>query len=148
MKTEINVNQVLHGLLKINSDRVEGYRNAAQGTFEVDLKTIFTNMADESKKNAFALIREINKSGSETVENLCPVCLGAISKFNGKHPRAIRDSCEFGKDAQTAYRNAISFNELTTVARNMVRNQQVAMKVSFDFIKNFRETNLPPISLN
>jgi uncharacterized protein (TIGR02284 family) len=149
MKTEIrNVTQVLNGLLKINTDRIEGYQNAAGGTCESDLKTIFTSMADESKKNASALIREINKSGGETVVMVCPVCLEGTSKFSGKHPKAIRDSCEFGIDAQTAYLDAISFNELTTVARNMVRNQQVAMKVSFDFIKNFREGNLPLISLN
>ena len=57
MKTEIrNVTQVLNGLLKINNDRIEGYQNAAGGTCESDLKTIFTSMADESKKILVVLI--------------------------------------------------------------------------------------------
>ena len=60
MKTVIiKAAEVLNGLLQINNDRVEGYQKAAEETPELDLKTVFKSMADESKKNASELIREI-----------------------------------------------------------------------------------------
>lgn len=140
MKTEIrNASEVLNELLKINNDRVEGYQNAAEGTHKLDLKTVFEGMADESKKNASELIREIKKSGGDTVGKVCPVAMDEKTTFTGKDRQSMRDSCEYGKDAQSAYRDAISSNELTTVARQLVRNQQAAMKVSYDMMKNFRD---------
>lgn len=129
MKTVIiKAAEVLNGLLQINNDRVEGYQKAAEETPELDLKTVFKSMADESKKNASELSREIKKSGGDPA-------------LTGRDRHAIRDSCEYGKDAQSAYRDAISSNELTTVARQLVRNQEVALKASNDIIRNFKDSH-------
>ena len=131
--------EVLNGLLKINNDRVEGYQKAAEETTELDLKTVFKSMADESKKNASELSREIKKSGGNAVENADAVWITERTTFAGRDRHSIRDSCEYGKDAQSAYREAISSNELTTAARQLVRNQEVGLKASNDIIRNFKD---------
>ena len=139
MKTVIiKAAEVLNGLLQINNDRVEGYQKAAEETPELDLKTVFKSMADESKKNASELIREIKKSGGDPRE-IYPAGRDEKTIPIGRERHAIRDSCEYGKDAQSAYRDAISSNELTTVARQLVRNQEVALKASNDIIRNFKD---------
>lgn len=51
--------QVLIDLLRINKDRVEGYKNASYNTNVADLKSIFSTMADESRKNVTDLTKEI-----------------------------------------------------------------------------------------
>jgi uncharacterized protein (TIGR02284 family) len=138
--------EVLNKLLKINNDRVEGYQKAAEETLELDLKTVFKSMADESKKNASALIHEIEKAGGNSVVSSTTIegkvhhfWMDVKATFTGKRRKSILDSCEFGKDAQAAYNDAISSNELTTVARQMVRNQQVSLKAFYDIIRNFRD---------
>jgi hypothetical protein len=129
--------EVLQDLLKINNDRVEGYQKAAEDTYELDLKTVFKSMADESKKNASELSREIKKTGDDA-GNTFPA--GIDEKASGvKDRHARRDSFEYGKEAQSAYRDAISSCELTTQARQLVRNQEVGLKASLSIIRNFRE---------
>ena len=131
--------ELLNGLLKINIDRVEGYQKAAEETTELDLKTVFRNMADESKKNASELSREIKKSCGDAAGNASLAGTDGRTTFAGRDRHTIQDSCEYGKDAQSAYREAISSNELTTVARQLVRNQEVGLKASNDIIRNFKD---------
>jgi hypothetical protein len=46
--------EVLNDLLKINKDRADGYSLAIQESKDADLKVMFRNMAEESKKNLLA----------------------------------------------------------------------------------------------
>ena len=139
--------EVLNKLLRINNDRVEDYQKAAEKTSELDLKTVFRSMADESKKNASALIREIVRSGGDTFGSSTTIrgkvyrtWMDVKAIFTGKDRQSILASCEFGEDAaQAAYYDAISSNELTMGARQLVRNQQVALKALYDVIMNFRD---------
>ena len=138
--------EVLHKLLKINNDRIECYQKAEEKTHELNLRTVFRSMADESKKNASALIREIIKSGGNTFGNSITkrgkayrVWMGIKAIFTGNDRQSILNSCELGEDAaQAAYLDAISSNELTIGARQLVRNQQVALKSLYDIIMTFK----------
>jgi uncharacterized protein (TIGR02284 family) len=147
MRSEVvNTIGILKDLLRINNDRSEGYKRAADETQELDLKTIFLNMGDESKKNTSELAREIKKMGGDTdsmststAGKLFRVWTDIKSTFTGKDKQFILNSCEHGEDAsQNAYRNAISSNDLPTEVRQLIRNQQVALRASHDWIRNYR----------
>jgi uncharacterized protein (TIGR02284 family) len=148
MKTEIRkATEVLHGLLKINNDRIEGYHRASEETNEPDLKILFSERINEGKKNVLELIREIKKSTDYMVWNgttlsgkVYRVWMDIKAALTGKDRQSILNSCEFGEDVtQTAYRDAIASNELTTEARQLLRNQQVDLKGSYDLIRNFKK---------
>jgi len=130
--------EVLTGLLEINIARVEGYQKAAHEAPEPELKTVLKSMAAESKKNASELAREIKKSGGDPTE-VYPAGRDEKTIPVSRDRHSIRDACEYGKDAQSAYRDAISSNELTPVTRQLVRNQEVGLKASNDIIRNFKE---------
>src|ERR1700712_1740886 len=116
MKADIsNAIEILNDLLKINNDRVEGYSKASGEINDIDLKTVFLSMADESRKIASELVREIRKSGGEA-QSSSTTAAGKIyrtwmdvkSTFTGKDRQATLNSCEFGEDAaQKAYKEAI-----------------------------------------
>jgi uncharacterized protein (TIGR02284 family) len=141
-----NTIRILRDLLKINNDRCEGYRRAADETQELDLKTIFLSMGDESKKNTSELAREIKKMGGDTdststttAGKIYRVWMDIKSTFTGKDKQFILASCEYGEDAsQNAYRSAISSSDLPTEVRQLIRNQQVALRASLDWIRNYR----------
>ena len=158
MKSQIRkAAEVLNGLLRVNNDRVEYYQKASEKTRELNLKAIFSNMVVESEKNASALIREITKSGNDTLGNSTTTRsmfyrfrMEVKEIFAGKDRESVLDSCVSGEDfAQTAYQAAISSNELTMQARQLVRNQQLALKAFYDIMMTFRNGTpiLMPINL-
>jgi len=149
MKSQIGkAEEVLNGLLRINNDRVEYYQKASEKTREFNLKAIFNSMAVESEKNASAIIREIMKSGSDTVGSSTTTrspfyrfWMEVKAIFTGKDCQSVLDSCMPGEDeAQAAYYDAISSNELTIQARQLVRNQQVVLKSFYDLMMAVRNS--------
>ena len=139
--------EVLNKLLKINNERVECYQKAEEKTHELNLKTVFRIMADEGKKNASELTREIERIGGDTLgsstskrSKVYSAWMNIKAIFSGKNRQSILDSCELGEDAaHAAYYLAISTRELTMGARQLVRNQQMAWKVLYDLITTFRD---------
>ena len=158
MKSKIEkAAEVLNGLLRINNDRAEYYQRASGKTGELNLKVIFNSMAVESENNSSALIREIMKSGSDTLGSSTTsrslfyrFWMAVKAIFIGKDYQSVLDSCVPGEDeAQAAYFEAISSNELTMQARQMVRNQQVVLKSFYDLIMTVRNSTplLIPVKL-
>ncbi len=140
--------EVLNKLLRINNDRVDYYQKASKKTDELNLKTALNNMAVESEKNVSALAREITKSGNEPFESgltsrstFYHLRMKMKSLFTGSGSQAILDSCAPGENTiQTAYRVAISSNDLTMQARQLVRNQQAALKALYDILITVKHT--------
>lgn len=149
METLDKTTEILNDLLRINNDRIEGYEKAANETDELYLKTLFRNMADESRKNAVELTREINKLGGEPTDNtttsgkIYRAWMDLKATFTGKNKEAILNSCEFGEDAaQHAYETALAKDEDTSFEiRQLIREQQSRLKESHDIIKNYRDTS-------
>ena len=58
---------VLNDLIRINRDRTEGYHKAVEELkpADIDLKTMFTNMANTSIQNANELTAEVRNLGGE-----------------------------------------------------------------------------------
>jgi uncharacterized protein (TIGR02284 family) len=142
--------KVLNGLLRINNDRVEYYHKASERATELNLKTIFNDMAAESGKNASALTREIIQSGGNAIGRATTnrsafyrFWTDVQNLFMGSDRKSVVNSCINGEEqAQKAYYKAISANELTMQARQLVRNQQVALKSLYDNMMTFR--NITP----
>ncbi len=142
--------EVLNDLLKINNDRIEGYEKASNETEDLDLKTVFRTMADESRVYANRLSQLISEHGGEpevgsttTSGKLYRVWMDVKATFTGKDRKAILNACEFGEDAaQAAYKNAIANYELSGVAREIITEQQSALRESHDMIKKYRDMQI------
>lgn len=148
MKTEEEATiEILNDLLKINNDRVEGYKKAVDEVKGYELKNIFLSMADESRQNAAQLIREIKRLGEEAdydsttnAGKIYRTWMDVKSSFTGDDRQSVLNTCEFGEDAaQKAYDEATSSSELSSQVRHIVRSQQASLKASHDMIKNYRD---------
>ncbi len=58
------INEILNDLVKVNNDRIAGYRNAIDETKEldIDLKAMFEEMIRQSNEYKDELSREIEKN--------------------------------------------------------------------------------------
>ncbi len=142
--------ETLNDLLKINTDRADGYTLAIQETKDADLKIMFKNMVEESKKNISDLSRAIlkldgePKFGENTVAGkIYHVWMELKTSFKGKDRQSILNSCEFGEDAAVkAYKSAIQEQDLITEAFDMIYRQAQLQRASHDVIKAYRDANL------
>lgn len=149
MTTNENLVEVLNDLVQINNDRIEGYEKAAEETkdIDVDLKTIFIKMAEESIKYKIELINEISKFGGEPATGttglgkIYRVWMDVKATFTGKDRQSVLEACEFGEDAaQKAYRDALSSDaEINADTRQLITSQQASLKTSHDIIKKYRD---------
>jgi uncharacterized protein (TIGR02284 family) len=139
--------EVLNDLLRINNDRIEGYERATDETPDLDLKTLFSNMSDESRKYANQLTEMIRNYGGDPAirsttasGKIYRVWMDVKSTFAGKDRQAVLNSCEFGEDAaQAAYRDALASDELSEESRELIREQQASLRKSHDLIKKYRD---------
>jgi hypothetical protein len=65
--TNEKLTEVLNDLIQINNDRITGYEKASKETekVDVDLRAIFSKMADESRKYKSELTEEVSRLGGE-----------------------------------------------------------------------------------
>lgn len=142
--------EVLNNLLKINTDRADGYTFAIQESKDADLKIMFRNMVEESKKNISDLSRAIlkldgdPKFGENTVAGkIYHVWMEFKTSFTGKDRESILNSCEFGEDvAVKAYKNAIQEPHLIIEAFDLIYRQSQLQRASHDVIKAYRDATL------
>src|SRR5215831_16692231 len=99
--------EILNDLIKVNSDRSKGYEKAAKETKDrdVDLRGLFTEMADESRMYSEELERYVKSVGNTPAEgttvygDVYRAWMDVKATFTGKDRKAILASCEFGEDA-------------------------------------------------
>ena len=149
MATNENLVETLNDLVQINNDRIEGYEKAAEETkdIDVDLKTIFIKMAEESIKYKTELVNEISKLGGEPATGttglgkIYRVWMDVKATFTGKDRQSVLEACEFGEDAaQKAYRDALASDaEIDADTRQLITSQQASLKTSHDIIKKYRD---------
>lgn len=143
--------EVLNDLIQINNDRVNGYERAADETKDkdVDLQAVFTKMADDSREYAAKLSQEVSKlggtpeTGTTGSGKLYRVWMDVKAIFTGKDRQAILENCEFGEDAaQKAYREALASDaEIDADTRQLITDQQAALKTAHDLIKKYRDAH-------
>ena len=147
--TTTEATEVLNDLIKINYDRIEGYRRAAEESksFDIDLHPVFTKMADESRLNVSELTQHVAKlggdaeSGSTTMGKIYRAWMDVKAAFTGKDRVSILASCEFGEDqAQKAYDDALASEaDLDVETRTLITSQKATLKKSHDIIKVMRD---------
>jgi len=149
METNEKLVEVLNDLIQINNDRISGYENsiAAIDANDVDLKTTFRKMADQSIGYRNDLSAVVLQSGGEVAEGTTG--LGKIyrawmevkSTFATNDRQSALESCEGGEDAaQKAYKDALSSDaEINADVRQLITSQQSELKTAHDLIKKYRD---------
>lgn len=151
MATNENLAEVLNDLIIINNDRVEGYEKAMTETEEkdVDLRTIFSKMADESRKYKTELAAEVIRLGEEVAEGttnrgkIYRVWMDVKATFASNERQSVLEACEFGEDAaQRAYRDALASDaEIDAETRQLITSQKESLKTSHDTVKKLRDAH-------
>ncbi len=151
MKTTTVTTEILNDLVLINNDRIEGYERARKElkAHDLDLKSLFLNMIEESRKYKMALATEISALGGE-IENgttnsgkIYRAWMDVKALFTGNDRKAVLDNCEFGEDAaQNAYKTALEEEELPAHIRTIVSDQKASLRRSHDEIKRLRDAQV------
>lgn len=149
MKTNEKTAEVLNDLIQINNDRIQGYEKASKETAseDADLRTLFDNMAAESRGYVRELTNHVAISGNEPADGttvkgkIYRTWMDVKATFSGKDRKAILASCEYGEDAaQKAYDEALATDaELPTEIRQLITDQKASLKKSHDKIKKMRD---------
>ena len=143
--------ETLNDLIKINNDRIEGYRRAVNETKDLDiyLKATFERMITESQQYKQELTALAEKNGGEveiddttTSGKIYRAWMDVKATFSGHDRKTVLESCEFGEDAaQRAYESAMNISdELDAEASQLIAEQQKALKSSHDLIRKYRDT--------
>ena len=142
--TNEKLTEVLNDLIQINNDRMSGYEKAATNStsIDIDLKAVFSKMADESRKYKSELTAEVTRMGAEPATGstasgkIHRMWMDVKATFSGKDRQAMLESCEFGE----AYREALASDaEMDANTRQLITTQQASLKTSHDLIKKYRD---------
>jgi uncharacterized protein (TIGR02284 family) len=149
METIEKTSEVLNDLIEINNDRIEGYERAAKETDakDGDLRSIFSEMASESRNYLNELKQLVTSDGKEPAEGttmrgkIYRAWMDVKATFTGKDRKAILASCEFGEDAaQRAYDAALKEEDLPQNIRQVISDEKMKLRISHDRIKQLRDT--------
>jgi uncharacterized protein (TIGR02284 family) len=110
------------------------------------LKSLFTSMIDESRKIRLALANEVQSLGGEydrgttTSGKLYRAWMDVRAVFSGHDRHAVLANCERGEDAaQSAYKEALSDNNVPAYIRTLLEEQKRTLRASHDKIKALRD---------
>jgi uncharacterized protein (TIGR02284 family) len=146
-----NKNEIdeLNNLLEINNDRIEGYKYASKETNEMDLKNLFSQLAENSQKCKQELISEIKKLGGTPIEGtrvtgkLYRAWMDIRAAVSNKSRKAILKSCEFGEDiAIKNYEKAIKNIPSESTIYEIISKQYAAIRADHDKIKNLIDASI------
>src|SRR5690606_27998980 len=137
--------EVLNDLIRINHDRTEGYHKAVEELkpTDIDLKTMFTNMANTSVQFANALAAEVRNLGgtpaSDSTQSgkLYRVWMDIKSGISARDRKSVLALCEFGEDAALkAYNLALESDaDITAEVRGLIVEQRSSIQSSHDVVK-------------
>lgn len=151
METNKEIVGILNDLIRINNDRIEGYEKAANdiqdSLFDAEVKTVFYQLAEESRSNKSELISAVIGLGGEPATDttasgkIYRVWMDVKNTFSGDDTLATLKSCEFGEDAaQKAYKEALESDVNWPVNMlTLISSQQQVLKASHDRIKRYRD---------
>lgn len=149
MEANKDLIEVLNDLIRINHDRTEGYHKAVEELkpTDIDLKTMFTNMANTSVQYANALSAEVrNLGGSPATDStqsgkLYRVWMDIKSGITARDRKSVLALCEFGEDAALkAYNLALESDaEIPADIRQIIMEQRTSIQSSHDVVKRYRD---------
>lgn len=138
-------NATINDLIEINNDRVAGFEKVIEDIKDenVDLKALFAEYAQQSRKNVQQLSAIAGTAPQEETDNsvagtLHRVWIDVKSLFGGSDRASILSEAERGEDAiKDAYQDALS-SDLPVNAIEIVRSQAQEIKAAHDKIKALR----------
>ena len=141
-----DVISTLNGLIETNKDGQEGFKTAAEGLQDSNLKSVFYEFGQQRAQFAGELQNAVRELGGDP-ENSGSVS-GAIhrgwinikSAVTGQDDAAILNEAERGEDvAKNAYKNALE-TELPANVRTIVEQQASAINAAHDRVKALRDS--------
>ncbi|HHX32200.1 MAG TPA: PA2169 family four-helix-bundle protein [Bacteroidales bacterium] len=140
--------EVLNDLVKINNDRVDGYKKAIENLQpeDADLRVLFQEKINESHAFHSELTAEVALLGEKVATGT--MALGKIYRawmdvgafLSGGERKIVLNNCERGEDAAiTAYNTALNSDELTPTQREILLSQLQIIKLSHNEIKALRD---------
>ena len=138
--------ETLNDLVKINHDRIEGYRKAEEQAKEnVDLKAIFVAKQKQSEAFAQDLKKNISSLGGEystdTTKSgkIFRAWMDVKNTFKPSDRSSILESCEFGeKAALDAYSASLESDaEIPSEVRQLILAQKEDIVQSHETIKKY-----------
>jgi uncharacterized protein (TIGR02284 family) len=143
--------EVLNDLVKINNDRIAGYKRAISETkdLDVDLKAIFEGMIRESEGYKSELVSQLSALGGDVSTDttisgkIYRAWMDVKASFSGSSRKIVLENCEFGEDAwRRAYEAALASEaEMSAETRQLITNQYNKQKESHDLIKKYRDAH-------
>ena len=147
MAENSDIIEVLNDLVMINNDRVAGYEKVLSETKEIenDLRSMFSNLAEQSRGFAQDLSTEVTRLGGEpatgtmTSGKLYRVWMDVRSAFTNDNRKAVLENAESGEDAaKKAYEEAVK-TDLPDDIMQMLIKQQTSILTAHDTIKRDRD---------
>jgi uncharacterized protein (TIGR02284 family) len=150
MSVDVKVLDTLSDLVRVNQDRTNCYEKAADeidDPFEAEIKTVFYQMADESRRYANILsttrasLQDLPSKDSMPPGEIYQAWLDMKVSFSGKDVLTSLQSCECtDDDVLKAYKMAISVKaEWPASVANLLSNQYKSLKASHDMVKRYRD---------
>lgn len=146
MASNDDVISTLNGLIETNKDGQEGFKTAAEGLQDSNLKSVFYEFAQQRSQFSGELQNAVRELGGDP-ENSGSVS-GAIhrgwinikSAVTGQDDAAILNEAERGEDvAKNAYKNALE-EDLPANVRSIVETQASAINAAHDRVKALRDS--------
>ncbi|HET8574315.1 MAG TPA: PA2169 family four-helix-bundle protein [Edaphocola sp.] len=143
-----NTIETLQDLMKINNDRIRGYKKASENLQQGQehLKTLFKDLEEQSAANNVQIRDELEKLGGDleasttTGGKLFRTWMDLKDAFGVDSAGSVLESCERGEDAaKNAYQSALSSGNLTDSITNVIKQQSAKQLEAHNKIKQLRD---------
>lgn len=147
MESINTIQNVLGELLKVNRERVEGYKKASRNTDDAGLKAMFLNMADQGQKNITDITKEIIDQHGSTmktshVEKIYGAWTNFKRKFSDNNIKNVLTSCEsMETSAMHIYQKARNKTFDAQLVK-LIEKHEVSFRSSQEVIKVYRQAYL------
>lgn len=142
-----DVISTINGLIETCKDGQEGFKQAAEGVQNSQLKTVFYELGQQRSQfvgELQGLVRELGGDPENSGSFTGAIHRGWInikSAVTGKDDTAILNECERGEDvAKNAYKAALELS-LPANVQSTVQNQYSAVQAAHDQVKGLRDSS-------
>ena len=146
--TNKKTTQTLNRLIEVNNDRIEGYESASVKTQEDDLKNIFFQFIQTSKKCNVELISEVlqlggkPEKGCKIIDKFFKIWSRLKSELICKNRRAVLTLCKYIEDKSTDIYDHVLRNNLDDLngdQQKLVWTQRILLKKDYYAISALRD---------
>lgn len=141
--------EILNDLIKINNDRISGYKKSIETLSPVDeeLAVIFTGLISQSEKYKDELMKVMQllgyhaEQGTTVLGDIYRKWIDLKTIFTGDDRHSILRNCELGEEAaQQAYQSALEQENLAVEIQDILENQKMELQAAYNHIKSLTES--------